>query len=174
MQKEVKRVKKVTVVALVLGMAILTLPISTVLAVSPMIEVSGTIKSSSTGSTIVKEVGKNRFVFITTSSNWTGGIFGNAVGSQTQIVHNFAAIPPEHVIINVELFFVTALVAGKRGTMSVEMNLIAFPGHPWDNHGTWRIKDAAGELKGLHGEGEWITYTDHPVNMYEGTVHFSR
>jgi hypothetical protein len=171
---EVKRVKKVAVAVLALAFAMLSLPVSSVFAVCPMIEVSGTIKSSGTGSTVVKEVGINRFMFLTTKSNWTGGIFGNTVGSQTQILHNVTTLPPEHIVINVELSFVTALVAGKRGTMTVEMNLISFPSHPWDNHGTWRIKDAAGGLAGLHGEGEWITYTDHPVNMYEGTVHFSR
>ncbi len=167
--------KKVVIVSLVLTFAMLTLPISVVFATSPMIEVSGTIKSSSLGSTVIREVGETRFVFIRTASNWTGGIFGNTVGSQTQIMHDIATLPPEHIVINVELSFVTAVVAGKRGTMTVEMNLIAFPSHPWDNHGTWRIKDAAGGLEGLHGEGEWITYANNKaVNMYEGTVHFTK
>ncbi len=167
--------KKVTVVSLLMALVMLILPISMVFAVSPMIEVSGTIKSSSLGSTVIREVGENRFTFIRTASNWTGGIFGNTVGSQTQIMHNITTLPPEHIVINVELSFVTAVVADRRGTMTVEMNLIAFPSHPWDNHGTWRIKYAAGGLEGLHGEGEWITYANNrSVNMYEGTVHFTK
>ena len=74
------------------------------------------------------------------------------------------------VNINVEIHFTTATVDGKTGTMTIEMNMIAFPAHPSDNHGTWRIKDAAGGLEGLHGEGAWLS----SPNRYEGKVHFSK
>ena len=41
-----------------------------------------------------------------------------------------------HLTINVELFFTIAAVDGKIGTMTVAMNLISFPTHQSDNHGT--------------------------------------
>ena len=72
----------------------------------------------------------------------------------------------------VYLFFTTATVDGKTGTMTVEMNLITYTTHPSDNHGTWRIKDASGGLEGLHGGGDWIVGAG--VNRYEGKVHFSK
>jgi hypothetical protein len=167
-------VEKVAAVVLVLAFVALILPVSTVFADSPIIDVSGAISSHGTGTTVVKEVGENRFQFTTTESTWSGSISGSTVGSQTWILHKIVTLPPDVININVELLFTTATVEGKTGTMTVEMNLVSFPAHPWDNHGTWRIKDAAGGLAGLHGEGEWITYTDHAVNMYEGTVHFSK
>ena len=159
---------KVLVISLVLAFAMLTLPISAVLADSPMIEVSGTITSGVTGSTLVKDVAENRFYLYTTASTWSGGISGSTTGSQTWIAHKWGP-PPESVNINVEIFFTTATVDGKTGTMTVEMNMIAYPTHSSDNHGTWRIKDATGGLEGLHGEGAWLS----SPNRYEGKVHFS-
>jgi len=160
--------KKVAVVILALATVMMVLPFSTVFAGSPMIEVSGTITSGGTGTTVVKEAADNHFLFITTASTWSGGISGSTTGSQTWIAHKYGP-PPESVNINVELHFTTATVDGKTGTMTIEMNMIAFPAHPSDNHGTWRIKDAEGGLEGLHGEGAWLS---NP-NRYEGKVHFS-
>ena len=163
--------KKVLVIGLILAFAVLTFPISAVFADSPMIEVSGTISSGASSQTVVKEVGENTFLFLTTASTWnraaTGGIYGKTVGSQTWIVHTGSADP--HITVNVEIVFTTATVDGKTGTMTIEMEMISFPLHRVDNHGTWRIKDAAGGLAGLHGEGAWLSVP----NRYEGKVHFS-
>ena len=160
--------KKVLVIGLVLAFAMLTLPISAVLADSPMIEVSGTITSGG-ASSIVKQAGENTFISITTASTWAGGISGSTTGYQTWIAHKVSPLPPDFVNINAEIFFTTATVDGKTGTMTIELNMISYPTHQSDNHGTWRIKDATGELIGLHGEGAWLS----APNRYEGKVHFS-
>ena len=160
--------KKITVAVLAIAIAMMVLPFYPVLAASPMIEVSGTITSGLTGSTLIKDAAGNRFLLYTTASTWSGGISGSTTGSQTWIAHKWGP-PPESVNINVEIVFTTATVDGKTGTMTVEMNMIAFPSNPSDNHGTWRIKDAAGGLAGLHGEGAWLS----SPNRYEGKVHFS-
>ena len=168
--------RKLLAIVLVLAFAIMMLPISAVFAVSPLIEVSGKISSVGTSTTVVKEVGENAFVALTTASTWipdiTGGISGTTVGSQTWIYHNGG--DDTHITVNVEIHFTTATVDGKTGTMTIEMNSISWPNHREDNHGTWRIKDAAGGLACLHGKGEWITYRNGVrVNVYEGTVHFN-
>jgi hypothetical protein len=98
--------KKVLVTVLVLAVAMLTLPISAVFAVSPIIEVSGTITSIPTSITMVKTVGENTFIYITTASTWNGDIDGSTVGSQTWIVHAGGGKPP-HITTNVELTFTT-------------------------------------------------------------------
>lgn len=165
--KEVKELnRKVLGIGLVLAFAMLALPISVGVADSPMIEVEGTIDSILTLVTTVKEVGQNRFVFAETESTWDGGISGSTTGSQTWILH-FAR--PAQLNINAEIFFTTATVDGKTGTMTIELNMILYRADYSASHGTWRIKDAAGGLEGLHGEGAWLA----APNRYEGKVHFS-
>jgi len=161
--------KKVAVVVLAFATVMMVLPFSTVFAGSPMVEVSGTIASGGTSTTVVKDAADNHFLFITTASTWSGGISGSTTGSQTWIAHKYGP-PPEFVNVNVELYFTTATVDGKTGTMTIEMNMITFPTHLSDSHGTWRIKDAEGALEGLHGEGVWLL----GPNRYEGKVHFSK
>ena len=160
--------KRVSMAVLVLAVVMLTLPISTAFAASPMIAVSGDIASHVTSNTLTKTAGENMFRYITTTSTWSGDIVGSTVGSQTWIIHTGG--DKSHVNINVELFFTTATVDGKTGTMTVEMNLDSWQLNPSENHGTWVIKDAAGGLAGLHGGGDWIV--GGGVNRYEGQVHF--
>ncbi len=160
--------RKILSAVLALAAVTLVLPFSTVFAASPMIEVSGTISSGSTAPPVyTKEVGQNAFIFLATASKWSGGISGNTLGSQTWIGHNMDG--KWHININVELFFTIATVNGRTGSMTVEMNMISYPGQVAENHGTWRIKDATGGLEGLHGEGVWLS----GPNRYEGKIHFS-
>jgi hypothetical protein len=167
--------KKFAVLGLVVAFLMLMLTVSPAFAASPIIKVSGKITSGGTIDS-TREAGENVFLSLTTASTWTadvsGGISGSTTGSQTWIVHNGGK--DTHTNYNVEIHFTTATVDGKTGAMTVEMNMIAWPNHRDDNHGTWRIKDASGGLEGLHGGGEWITYKNGVrVNIYEGTVHFS-
>lgn len=165
--------RKILLTVLFLTAAMLALPILTVSAKSPIIEVSGTIKSSSTALPIlIREVGGNRFLFIRTASNWTGSIVGNTVGSQTWIIHMGGNQETNHTFVNAEIFFMTATVHGRTGTMTVQLLNLAWSGAPEKTHGYWRIQSASGGLEGLQGGGEWITGVG--VNRYEGTIHWTR
>ena len=163
----------IIVIGLVFASAMLTLPISAVIADSPMIEVSGNIDSVVTTSTTLKLTGQNRFTFAETSSTWTGDISGSTTGSQTWITHYAGGLgdsPPVSININAEIVFTMATVDGKTGTMTIELNMLLYRTHPADSIGSWRIKDAAGGLEGLHGGGVWLA----APNRYEGKVHFSK
>ncbi len=165
--------RKILLTVLFLTAVVLTLPILTVLAASPIIEVSGTIKSGSTAPPVlIKDVGGNRFLLIRTASNWTGSIMGKTVGSQTWIVHMGGNQQTNHTFVNAEIFFTTATVGGKTGTMTVQLINMAWSGAPEKTHGYWRIQNASGELAGLQGGGDWVT--GGGVNQYQGTIHWSR
>ena len=158
--------KKIVVVSLVLSIVMLLLQVSAVFAVSPIIEVSGTIDSSGAPVT-TKFVGGNRFMSVQTISTWDGGIDGGTLGSQSWITHTGGKKTSTN--IKAELVFETATVDGKTGGLIIQLNLKAEWGKM--NYGTWVIKDASGGLEGLHGGGIWI-YQAGVINEYVGGFHF--
>ena len=76
------------------------------------------------------------------------------------------------VIPDVEIYFASATVEDRTGTLTIRMRYLMVSPYPLKGHGTWRILDATGELEGLHGGGEWIINYALDINRYVGTIHF--
>ncbi len=118
--------------------------------------------------------GKSDNMKVTTSitDTWTGDIEGTPTYESTWIVHDFDPGPPPGGTPNIheQIFFSTATVLGRSGSLTLEVNLGGSKGVF-----RWTIVGGTGELGKLHGTGiYYATGTEGPFALYdyEGEVHF--
>ena len=176
-QKEVKRVKKMIIIAAGV-VAVLSMLFTAVPAyASPPVDVSGTFSATRTivpGSARV--AGNNLFLKYTGVGSWTGGISCQSTSGVQEWTMHFddkqGSTPPAKLIfvfVRIESTFTNAIVGGRTGDLRIEFVTWVTAGY---TEGTWRIQDATGGLKGLHGEGTCWKNPSDSLTSYEGQVHF--
>ncbi len=110
-----------------------------------------------------KNPGGNMFLVGTENSVWSGSFTGTSTDVLYVVIHRNMV-----VTARITVSF-TGTVGTAEGTMVLEVTVLIAP--DGSEGGTWVIKDGAGELAGIHGEGKWMAFAPFgTAGAYSGHV----
>jgi len=168
--------KNKTLVVFVLAMAILSLPMCSVIATKPVsITASRTRDTSSGDPPESRMAGKsdNRFTIVTgTIFEWTGDIEGNSTQDAIRFYPNYDPdLKPSQWLptrVHAVCTFESATVMGKSGGLTMKLQFVI--DEEKNFKGNWVIIGGTDDLANLHGQGK--VSGPKGAEVFSGMLHF--